>query len=144
MLDKAAIDELIPHTGSMCVLDTVQRWDQDSIVCTSNRHHSEDNPLRESAELCCEVLLEYTAQAAAVHAALVGAGIGSDRTALMGAVKRLHLHQRVVEPSIETLLVSANAQLQSRDGAIYQVAVHGHDTPLITARIVLLIPKVRV
>ena len=73
------VDELIPHAGSMCLLDTVERWDQDEIVCRASSHDDPDNPLSEDGRLAAVALVEYGAQAAAVHAALAGAGIGDGR-----------------------------------------------------------------
>ncbi|MFK7978150.1 MAG: hypothetical protein AB8C02_18600, partial [Halioglobus sp.] len=75
MLDRRAISAMIPHDGAMCLLDAVEHWDQDTITCYSTSHHAADNPLRENGTLACITLVEYAAQAAAVHAGLVDAGI---------------------------------------------------------------------
>ena len=82
----------------------------------------------------------HGAQAAAIHAGLSGAGIGGSRTALIGAVKALKLHCRVVEPKERRLLVSARNALQTADGAIYELDICAGGRQLVEARVVLLIP----
>lgn len=141
MLNKSAIEGLIPHKGSMCLLDAVEHWDQQTVTCISTSHHLPHNPLLEDGRLSAMVLVEYAAQAAAIHACLTGAGIGGTRTALIGAVKALKLHCRCVTPSQKILTVAAQSILQSGGGAIYQVTVRAQDELLVEARIVLVIPK---
>jgi predicted hotdog family 3-hydroxylacyl-ACP dehydratase len=131
---------MIPHRGAMCLLDGVQRWNETGIVCISETHHRVDNPLREDDRLRTVALVEYAAQAAAIHARLIGAGIGGKKTAYIGAVKGLKLHAQYVEPSLETLTYSAECVLQNNGGAIYQVAVESGKQLLIEARVVLVLP----
>lgn len=65
------ICELIPHSGEMCLLDAVKYWDEKSITCITNTHRNADNPLRNSDGLPMISLLEYAAQAMAVHGCLL-------------------------------------------------------------------------
>ena len=37
-LDRAGIAERIPHSGSMCLLDRLERWDAESIQCSTRTH----------------------------------------------------------------------------------------------------------
>lgn len=140
-LDKPAIECLIPHKGSMCLLDKVEQWDQQTVACISMSHHLPHNPLLEDGQLNAMVLVEYAAQAAAIHASLTGAGIGGTHTALIGAVKALKLHCRSVAPSQKILTVVAQSILQSGGGAIYQIEVRAQDALLVEARVVLVLPK---
>lgn len=70
-LNSHAICELIPHTGTMCLLDTVIAWDEKSITCTAHSHRHPTNPLRNNQGLPMTALIEYGAQAMAVHGCLV-------------------------------------------------------------------------
>ena len=45
-LDHDWIEQHIPHTGRMCLLDEVLAWDARRIRCRSASHRSADNPLR--------------------------------------------------------------------------------------------------
>ena len=73
-LDKAAIAALIPHTGPMCLLDSVVTWDSGSIVCRASSHHAPDNPMAVDGYLDAICGVEYAAQAMAVHGGLIGDG----------------------------------------------------------------------
>ena len=44
-IEKSEIRTLIPHAGLMCLLDSVLRWDDESIVCVSETHRDPANPL---------------------------------------------------------------------------------------------------
>jgi len=50
-INKAEIRMLIPHSGLMCLLDEVVKWDDQSIVCLSNTHRDPANPLRRQGHL---------------------------------------------------------------------------------------------
>ena len=95
-LTRQQIAGLIPHRGEMCLLDRVVNWDERSIEATAWRHHDPRNPMLDEGELKSVCLVEYAAQAAAVHAALNQSGIGGERAAFIGAVKSLVLHRETV------------------------------------------------
>jgi predicted hotdog family 3-hydroxylacyl-ACP dehydratase len=71
MLNHEEICKLIPHSGAMCLLDTVEDWDEKRIVCTSATHRDINNPLRHKEGLSMLSLIEYGAQAMAVHGCLL-------------------------------------------------------------------------
>jgi predicted hotdog family 3-hydroxylacyl-ACP dehydratase len=72
-LDRAWIEQHIPHKGRMCLLDQVLSWDATRIRCRSSTHRAADNPLRADGRLGAACGIEYAAQAMAVHGALVAA-----------------------------------------------------------------------
>jgi predicted hotdog family 3-hydroxylacyl-ACP dehydratase len=69
---REQIARLIPHSGAMCLLDGVEQWDADHILCTSRSHRAVDNPLRMQGRLPAVCGVEYAAQAMAVHGGLAG------------------------------------------------------------------------
>lgn len=71
IIRKAALCRLIPHHGTMCLLDAVERWDATSILCTTASHRDATNPLRRDNQLEAICGLEYAAQAMAVHVGLL-------------------------------------------------------------------------
>ena len=72
-LDRAWIEQHIPHKGRMCLLDEVLAWDATRIRCRSASHREPDNPLRAHGRLGAACGIEYAAQAMAVHGALIAA-----------------------------------------------------------------------
>ncbi len=67
----AAIRDLIPHSGSMCLLERIISWDAARLKATSGTHRRADNPLRRDGRLDSVHLCEYGAQAMAVHGGLL-------------------------------------------------------------------------
>ena len=91
-IGKAALCQLIPHHGTMCLLDTVERWDGTSILCMTASHRDAANPLRRDNRLEAVCGLEYAAQAMAVHVGLLEQGKERQLTVgYLGGVKNLIL-----------------------------------------------------
>jgi len=92
IVDKAALCRLIPHHGTMCLLDGVEQWDDTSITCMTASHRDATNPLRRDNRLEGICGLEYAAQAMAVHVGLLEKGKKRRLTVgYLGAVKNLTL-----------------------------------------------------
>ena len=62
---------------SHSLLENVQQWDRDRIVCIATSHRDPANPLRSASGLLAPCAIEYAAQAMALHGALVGQAAGS-------------------------------------------------------------------
>lgn len=73
---RQQIAALIPHQGSMCLLDEVTAVTADAIVCLSRSYTSADNPLRRNGRLPAVALCEYGAQAMAVHGGMAARSAG--------------------------------------------------------------------
>ncbi|MFZ2650646.1 MAG: 3-hydroxylacyl-ACP dehydratase [Burkholderiaceae bacterium] len=69
-LARADIARLIPQQGAMCLLAHVDAWDENMIVCRADNHRDSAHPLRSRSGLLSSCLIEYAAQAMAVHGAL--------------------------------------------------------------------------
>ncbi len=76
MLVKADWGHLIPHKGTMCLLDSVVSWTPDAIHARSDSHRRLENPLRSDGKLRAVHLCEYGAQSMAVHGALIAREAG--------------------------------------------------------------------
>lgn len=76
-LGRAWIAAHIPHSGAMCLLDSVDAWDDTHIRCTATSHRGVHNPLRSQGRLASVCGIEYAAQAMAVHGALAGTRDGA-------------------------------------------------------------------
>src|SRR5262245_47172568 len=74
------IAALIPHQGSMCLLERIVAWDDTRIVLETRTHQFPHNPLRANDKLRAVHLCEYGAQAMAVHGALKSKAAGGKPT----------------------------------------------------------------
>jgi predicted hotdog family 3-hydroxylacyl-ACP dehydratase len=88
------IASLIPHQGTMCLLDEVLDWNAQRIHCRSDSHRRADNPLRHRGRLHALHLCEYGAQAMAVHGGLrAQADGGRARPGLLVSLRGVQLHR---------------------------------------------------
>lgn len=127
MLDKAALAALIPHAGSMCLLEHVEEWTAEWIRCSSSTHRSPDNPLRKRDQLAALHLVEYAAQAMAVHGALLAQG--GPQAGMLGVLRDIRLHIERIDVLDAPLIVTATRKLARPDGLIYDFAVELRGSP---------------
>jgi predicted hotdog family 3-hydroxylacyl-ACP dehydratase len=79
-LNHEGIAALIPHSGTMCLLARLDRWDAQHIVCVATNHRDAQHPLRTRSGLLAPCAIEYAAQAMALHGALIGRAAGARAT----------------------------------------------------------------
>lgn len=77
MQAKSDWAQLIPHQGTMCLLDRIVTWTSDTIHARTDSHLRADNPLRSDGILRAVNLCEYGAQSMAVHGALMARAAGA-------------------------------------------------------------------
>ena len=134
-IGKAALCQLIPHHGTMCLLNTVERWDETSILCTTASHRDATNPLRRDNRLEAICGLEYAAQAMAVHVGLLQQG--EDRrlaVGYLGAVKKLILLATRLDDVTGNLTVQATRLVGEVDCFIYAFRVSDERQELLEGR----------
>ena len=93
-LDHAGIARLVPHAGSMCLLDCILEGDDERLACRARSHRDAANPLRNARGLLATAAIEYAAQAMALHGALVGAAAGAPRDpGFLASARGVRLHR---------------------------------------------------
>lgn len=140
MIQRQQIAQLIPHGEAMCLLDQITDWDEHQLNATTASHRREDNPLIENGRMDTVTLVEYGAQAAAVHAALQQSGLGAARPAYLGAIKKLHLFSQIIDTSVAELQIRTQCIFNDNNGAIYDISANAHEINLMAGRIVLIQP----
>jgi predicted hotdog family 3-hydroxylacyl-ACP dehydratase len=70
-LGKAWLEANLPHRGPMNLLETIVEWDRTTVRAVARSHRDPANPLLRGAELPIACGIEYGAQAAAAHGALL-------------------------------------------------------------------------
>ncbi len=139
LLSREQIQEMIPHGASMSMLDEVVAWDRSGIHCRS-RVLAADNAMwpegRDGGDLPSTLLVEYAAQAAAVHAALLSTGLGEAGSAYLGSLKNLDILQATTSGS-SPLEIHGQCEMSGPAGAIYPFTVSQNDVLLIQGRLLL-------
>ncbi len=135
LLNREQIAATIPHGESMCVLDEVLAVDDKKISCLSRRHLDENNPLKE-AHLGVWTLIEYGAQAAAVHKGLTDSDEGAPaNTAYIAQVKNVHVSVQKVDDDV--LYIEAICLVSDLSAAAYQITISSKDAELLSGRVTL-------
>lgn len=122
--DHAAILRLIPHQGASCLLDAVTEWDANRIVCISQSHFVADNPLRREGQLSPLALIEYGAQAMAVHAALLAeANSSTSESRLLVSAQAVGFDCTDASLLTAPLYIHAERRLADASGALYSFEI---------------------
>jgi len=143
MIDHARIRELIPHAGSMCLIESVTAWDESQIECLVVNHTATDHPLRHLNRLSAVHLIEYAAQAAAIHGALSNESNGKKaEPGMLVAVRDCELLQETIDKLTNPLCVTARKKLANNDGLIYEFVIAASDqTPLAKGRLSVMLAR---
>jgi predicted hotdog family 3-hydroxylacyl-ACP dehydratase len=135
MLTADDIAKLIPHGRNMSLVESIDSWDNNSIRCSAKKLFSAENPLCENGSLDNLTLIEYAAQAVAVHLSLSCQAISRPRPGYVGAVKDVFIEMPVRETS--GILICANCLLKNSQGAVYTFNVTQEGNDLISGKIYL-------
>jgi predicted hotdog family 3-hydroxylacyl-ACP dehydratase len=139
-IDKAEIRTLIPHTGSMCLLDNVINWDDESIVCFTNTHRDPANSLRRDGRLSALHALEYGAQAAAVHGGLRARAAGATAPpCYLAALRDAHLHVAHLDDLASPLEVRAQRLFGEAGNTIYKCAISAGGISVAEGRVTIML-----
>lgn len=136
MLGREEIAARIPHSGRMCLLDRVLDWDAQHIRCVAESHHDADHPLRERGGLPVWAGIEYAAQAAALHGALITDG--KPRGALLGKLSNVRPGCEWLDAIESPLVFSATLLHSDPSGGIYAFEARSDDTLLLQGQFTLM------
>ncbi len=127
-IDQKGIKQLIPHAGKMCLIESVVFWDTNSIRCISKTHLEPDNPLRLDGKLSSIHLLEYGAQAIAIHGGLLRK---SANAGYLAAVRNAKFSIDSLDSISSELIIKASADIKTESGAIYQFSITDTDNIIL-------------
>jgi predicted hotdog family 3-hydroxylacyl-ACP dehydratase len=121
MLSHAQIQDRIPHAGSMCLLDSVQCWDATRIVCEAAAP-TVAHPLAAAQGVPAVAAVEYAAQAAAVHGALLD-GIDVPRAGMLAKLMNVELSITGPDEAGGALTIQAELLGRVDAGCLYSFEV---------------------
>ncbi len=139
VLNQTEFAHLIPHAGSMLLIEQVDLWSDKQICCSTQSHLASDNPLRLNNSLSAMHLIEYGAQSMAIHGGLLS---GRSSPGFLAAVRGAHFHIDNLDHITGTLYIVASAELKIENGAVYSFRItDSHDTLLLDARATVIHTK---
>ena len=144
-LDHAGIAALIPHSGAMCLLERLEAWDRERIVCSATSHRDPANPLRTASGLLAPCAIEYAAQAMALHGALIGQAAGTPaRPGYLASARGVRLHAPRLDNLPGPLRVEATRSAGDAKQILYAFQVSHDGTTVAEGRatVVLDMPAI--
>lgn len=134
-IEGEALRALLPHAGDMCLLERIESWSPIEIRCTTLTHRDARHPLRRDNHLPAVHLVEYAAQAMALHGALLDGG--RPQPGVLAAVRDARLHAVRIDTFAAPLDVIATRRMAQVDGFIYEYIIRCADSLLSTGRITI-------
>ena len=139
LIGRAEIEALIPHSGDMCLLDGVMRWDMTHITCIALSHRNPDNPLTRHGKLHALSGIEFAAQAMAVHGGLTNLVKQRPRAGLLVSVRDVVAQVKYLSDFAEDLQIEAEQLMAGDNGVTYFFSIHAGDQELLTGRAMVVL-----
>ncbi len=132
--DAHWISRHIPHQGRMCLLNSVEHWDDTTIVCHAIGHGDPDHPLRDAQALSVLAGIEYAAQAMALHGVLLQGKDAPARAGLLASVRQVRWFRPRLDDLPAPLQVEACSRARSTQACSYDFAVRAAGITLISGQ----------
>lgn len=126
-LDRAGIARRVPHSGSMCLLERLEGWDADEIRCSTTTHRLADNPLRTAGGLLAPNVIEYAAQAMALHGGLLAAEGSTPSAGFLASARNVRMSVARLDDVEGALQVQARRLSGDERQILYEFAVKAED-----------------
>jgi predicted hotdog family 3-hydroxylacyl-ACP dehydratase len=124
LLDRAGIQARVPHSGSMCLLDSLLAWSAERIECSAISHRDPGNPLRTQGQLLAVNAIEYAAQAMALHGGLSAPPGAEPTPGFLASVRGVNCHVQRLDLIPGALQVVATRVAGDATQALYQFQLH--------------------
>lgn len=134
VLDETAIRRLIPHAGRMCLWQCVESWDEQQLCARTATHRDSQHPLRDARGLSSIHLIEYGAQAMALHGGLL-APQAKPAPGFLAAVRDFMVTRARVDDVSDDLRVTARKLVANASGSIYEFTIEAGVVRLATGRV---------
>lgn len=134
------LHELLPHAGAMCLLATVEHFDDNSITCRASSHRDPANPLRHAGRLSVQAGIEYAAQAVAAHGGLLARRAGNiapPRGGMIAVLTGISWTVDNLDDISDELQVHAEKLADMPDGLCYRVKVCAAGNTLLAGELIV-------
>jgi predicted hotdog family 3-hydroxylacyl-ACP dehydratase len=139
LIDRAGIAALIPHAGTMCLLEAVIEWDDRLIRCTAASHRDLANPLRANGRLGAAAGVEYAAQAMALHGGLSGVVGARPAAGYLASLRGLVLAVDRLDDLAGDLVVEAERLAGEAASVSYRFAVSHQGKVVVSGRAAVIL-----
>ncbi len=137
LVTREKLATLIPHAGSMLMIDGVTAFDEVHLCCVSACHRTPDNPLRRDGRLSAHHGIEFAAQAAAIHGGLLDRD-GKAPLRALAAVRQARFFTPWLDDLDADLLIKATLIMLDEKAAVYHGRLAHEETEIATMRLTLM------
>lgn len=134
-LTREELAEFLPHGGAMCLIDSVESWDEATIRCRARSHHDQANPLRQALSLDVVAGLEYAAQAMGIHVGLQNQlPFRKDKIGYIGGLRDVRFAMDRLDACPSVLMIDATLLFEDGYNFMYQFVLSSGDMTVMTGR----------
>jgi len=119
----------------MCLLDSVETWDDTTISCRTSTHRDQRNPLRARGRLTVSAGLEYAAQAMGAHVGLLDRDRRTEiQIGYVGSVRDVTFSVNRLDDLAGDLTVDATRMVEGENSYMYRFTVSHSGLAIIEGR----------
>ncbi|MDF3036360.1 MAG: 3-hydroxymyristoyl-ACP dehydratase [Paucimonas sp.] len=133
-LNRDWIAARIPHQGSMCLLESVEEWNEQVLHAHAVSHRDPANPLRAQDQLAAVCGIEYAAQAMAVHGALIAGQNERPRAGYLASVRGTTMHVARLDDIVSDLDIAVQRVSGDAHTVLYEFQVAAGGKMLLEGR----------
>jgi len=138
-LTPVDIARLLPHSGSMVLLDAVLEHDASTIHCLAHSHHAADNPLRLDGRLPAWCGMEYATQAMALHQGLCASDGTPPARGLLAVARDMVLTTADLDSLPGGLHIHAEKIIAEGGRSLYRFHLASQGKTLLSGRVVVVL-----
>lgn len=129
----------LPHRGAMSLLDEVVAWDVARLRARARSHASPDHPLRREGRLPIACAIEYGAQAAAAHGALLAAGAAPEGAGFLASARGVAFHASRLDDIADPLDIEVERAGEGVGAVLYAFRVSAAGRLLAEGRVAIVL-----
>ena len=135
LMDKQTIEQLIPHAGTMVLLDEVIHYDEHSLRATTKTHRDVNHPLRHEGQLLTLNLIEYAAQAMAVHLGVMASDAQHSAGGYLVQATAVKLYRQLLDEVIGMITIEVTRAQVGIHGGVYLFSAREREDKLACGRL---------
>ena len=144
MIGRDEILTLVPHAGRMCLIDRVSSWDPSQIHCEADSHRDPEHPLCHLGVLSAVHIIEYGAQAAAIHASLLSTDpTSANKAGMLVSVRDCELRVERFDDLLHALEIRARREAANVAALTYSFAASHRGVDLGRGRLLIKLGPVQ-
>lgn len=143
LYNRSELVDMLPHSGSMSLLDTVVEYSSERIKCTATSHRDPQNPLRINGRLSIYSGVEYAAQAMAVHNYLSRATgeVRDPKQGVVAVASKLRAHCSAIDCLSSAVEINVAVVDETGDSALYGFMISSSSTRLLEGRLLVMLAQ---